>query len=489
MSLIYAEYRMSSAEAAHFVKTLVGTNAAAWNASQALKQAGGNVYVVGGAVRDALLQKQPKDLDLMVSGLPTEAVQNILEHLPGQVKLTGQRFGVYRYTTKGQEVEIALPRTDTYEEGGTRGKGQVTVDHNLPVEKDLQRRDFTANSMAVDLASGRLIDPYGGAKDIESHTLRTTHPDSFNEDPTRIVRALTAHSKHGLVPDEKTRKEMGNHTYRLDQESPDVLGRELEKLITSPNPASALRLAQETGVLHHLVPELANNFDYDQRNPHHNHTLGEHILNVVENVARKSPDPDLRLAALFHDVGKPASAWDDPVTGIRHYYAGEVNGVPVGADHAKIGADLAEQRLRETYNWPAAKIRNIHNLVNQHMFPQFSSPKGARKFLAKQGDAADDLLTLREADTEGKGSDTSYKTPVEHMRNLVEQARQQGAPTSQAMLSLNGDDLLQLGLKPGPQVGVVLRQLTNDVVADPQLNERNALIQRATDYINAQPEV
>jgi tRNA nucleotidyltransferase (CCA-adding enzyme) len=482
------KHKVASADVGTYIKSITAADGAAWTASQALKEAGGKVYVVGGAVRDALLQKEPKDIDLMVSGIPPEDVNNILEHLPGRVDLTGKRFGVYRYHTKGQEVEIALPRTDTYETGGTRGQGQITVDHHLPIEKDLQRRDFTANSMAVDLDSGRLVDPYGGARDIESHSLRTTHPGAFDEDPTRLVRALTMHSRHGLVPDTQTRQEMGEYAHRLDQESPDALKQQLEKFLVSPNPASGMRLAQETGVLKHLFPELANNFDYDQKNPHHNYSLGEHSLNVFDKVSRASKDPDLRLAALLHDTGKPASAWEDPATGVTHYYAGMLEGQQVGADHAKVGADMAEARLRQTFNYPVTKIRNVHNLISQHMFPQFSSPKGARKFLNKTGDAADDLLTLRAADNEGKGTDTSYKTPVDHMRGLVEQARTAGDPTSQSAISVNGNDLIAMGLKPGPAVGQVLRQLTDEVVANPASNQREKLLQLAQDYINAQPE-
>lgn len=482
--------KLADTNVGSYVKTLAAADGAAWNAFQALRQAGGRVYVVGGAIRDALLQKEPKDIDLMVSGLPTEQVHNILENLPGRVDLTGKRFGVYRYHTKGQEVEIALPRTDTYEAGGRRGQGQITVDHNLPVEKDLARRDFTANSMAVDLETGQLMDPYGGAKDIDTHTLRTTHPDSFDEDPTRLVRALVAASRHGLIPDEKTRKEMEEHAFRLDHESPDALKQQLDKLLVSPNPAGAMRLAQETGVLHHLFPELANNFDFDQRNPHHNYSLGEHSLNVLENATHQTTDPDVRLAALLHDIGKPASAWEDPQSHVVHYYPGMLDGQPVGADHAKVGADLAEQRLRETFNYPVVKLRNVHNLINQHMFPAFSSPKGARKFLSKAGDAADDLLTLRQADMTGKGmgpEELAARTSVDKMRELVEQTRQAGAPTNQSMISVNGDDLQSLGLKPGPQIGTILRQLTNDVVANPELNDKDALMQRAQEYINAQP--
>lgn len=482
--------KLAGVDVGSYIKSLTATDGAAWNAYQALRNAGGGVYVVGGAVRDALLQKEPKDIDLMVSGLPPEKVDHVLSQLPGRVDLTGKTFGVYRYNTKGQEVEVALPRSDDYGEGGRRGQGKITVDHNLPVEKDLQRRDFTANSMAVNLDTGQLVDPYGGSQDIENHILRTTHPASFQEDPTRLVRALVASSRHGLIPDTKTRAEMGESAHRLDNESPDALKQQLDKLLESPNPAGAIRLAQETGVLQHMFPELANNFDYDQNNTHHNYPLGEHILHVLENVSRETKDPDVRLAAMLHDIGKPASAWTDPATDRSHFYPGSIDGQPVGADHAKVGADMAENRLRETYNFPVSRIRNVHNLISQHMFPAFSSTKGARKFLNRAGDAADDLLTLRQADMTGKGQseeEIAARTSVEQMRNLVEQVRGAGQPTDQSGLAINGNDLIAMGLKPGPQMGVVLRQLTNDVIENPQLNDPTALAQRAQEYIDAQP--
>ncbi len=482
--------KLAGLDAGSYVKTLMAADPAAWNAFQALRREGGHVYIVGGAPRDALLGKTPKDIDLMVGGLPEESVERILGGLPGRVEVTGKKFGVFRYHTKGQEVEIALPRTDQYEEGGRRGTGTITVDHTLPVEKDLERRDFTANSMAVDAETGHLLDPFGGAKDIERGVLRTTHANSFKEDPTRLLRAITFSSRFGLTPDEKTRREIEENAYRLDQESPDALKQQLEKLMTSPNPAGALRIARETGLLRHLFPELDENFDYDQNNTHHNFSLGEHSFNVLDNVSRITNDADVRLAALLHDTGKPASAWTHPETGETHYYRGDIDGHPVGDNHWTVGANLAEKRLRETYNYPVASIRKVHGLIDNHMFPAFSSSKGARKFLHKYEPYCDDLLTLREGDMNGKGQsqdELAARTSIDTMRGLTENARQVQAPTNQSMIAINGNDLLDLGLKPGPQVGTVLRQLTNDVVDDPTLNDPEALKQRAQEYIQALP--
>jgi tRNA nucleotidyltransferase (CCA-adding enzyme) len=454
-----------------YIKTLALTDPAVWNAYKALEKAGGEVYVVGGAVRDALMNKEPKDIDLMVRGLHPDQVGHILDNLPGKVDLTGKDFGVFRYRTKGAEVEIALPRTER-STGDRRVDFDVAVDHTLPVGSDLNRRDFTANAMAVSLDNGQLVDPYGGAQDIQNGTLRTVHPNSFVEDPTRLVRGLVAHAKHGLIPDESTRQQIREHASRIERESPDRIGTELTKLFQSPNPASAIRLAHETGVLKHLLPEVDAHWDFDQRNPHHTQRLGDHLVSVLENVQEASKDPDLRLAALLHDIGKPASYWADE-NGVGHYYKGPDGR---GENHELVGAAMAENRLRHL-RFSKARIQRIHDIISGHMFPAFSSPKGARKFLNNWGDHADDLLTLRHADMYGKGTDDyqNMKTQVDQMRDHVNQARQNVAPTNQNQLAINGADLIALGIPQGPMIGEIKNKLMEAVLDNPELNTPEAL--------------
>jgi tRNA nucleotidyltransferase (CCA-adding enzyme) len=489
-------HKLASVDVGGYLKTLVGMDQAAHNAHNALTQAGGKVYVVGGAVRDALQGRDPKDLDLMVAGLEPEKVAHALGSLPGEVIHTGKRFGVYRYRTHGQEVEVALPRQDKYE-SGRRGEGQITVDPHLPVEKDLERRDFTANSMAVDLSNGQLIDPYGGAQDIENHILRTTHPDAFEEDPTRLVRALVAHGRFGLNPDERTRDEMESNAHMLSRESPDALNKVLDKLFASSNPAAAIRLGQDTGVLQHLFPEVSTTWDWDQNNKKwHKYTLGEHGNRVLDNMSRLSSDPDMRLAALMHDVGKRAAAWEDPITGRNHFHEqhvldadGKPTGQILGGDHALIGSKMAEARMR-ALNYPSARINRVAHLIKHHEIPDFSTQQAARKLRQRVGDDhVDDVLKLRLADKQGQGvqSPESAQQQYEQQQQLVDESRKEQAPTDLSNLNINGNDLIGMGLKPGPAVGSVLRQLLDDVVREPTLNERGALMQRAQTYVNAQP--
>ncbi len=467
------------------IRVLVSANPAASKAYEALSFMGAKTYVVGGAVRDVLNGQTPKDIDMLVAGLPTEEVHNILEKLPGRVDLTGKRFGVYRYRHDGQEVEIALPRTDRYD-ASRRGQGAIEVDPHLPIEADLKRRDFTVNSMAVDLDNGELIDPYGGQNDLQAHILRASHKDAFREDPTRLVRALTAHSRFGLHPDEATRTEMASNAHLLRDESPDALNKVLDKLFGSDNPAAAIRLAHETGVLKHLFPEVDAHWDFDQRNPHHKHSLGEHLMHTLDNMAQETPDTDLRMAAMLHDIGKPASAWEDPQTHNLHFYESRLpDGRSIGADHARVGAQMASERLRQL-NYPTTRINKINHIIEQHMFPRFDSQHGARKFLQRVGDDyADDMLTMALADGNGHGYGPEYwqnRTAIDTMRGHVDEVRKGQQATDLQNLAINGNDLLALGVPQGPKIGQILRNLLDHVVDVPTDNQPQKLIQLAKEY-------
>lgn len=460
-----------------YIKALAYADPAVDTAVKALQQEGGRVFVVGGAVRDAVMGKEPNDIDLMVQGLPADHVQKTLSALPGKVDLTGKDFGVYRYRHGGGEVEIALPRRER-SVGVGHQDFDVQTDHTMDPEDDLYRRDFTANSMAVDLANGELLDPYGGAEDLANNRLSTIHEHSLAEDPLRIIRALVASSKHGLDPDEATRAQMGGNAESLTHLPPERVQAELDKLMGSPDPGKAMRLAHDTGVLRHILPEVDQAFGYDQNNPHHELELGDHLVNVLDRVAELSDDPDLRMAALLHDIGKPASAWVDPVTGGNHYYRGP-NGE--GANHEEVGEEMAKQRLRQL-RYPNDRIQRVGDLVRHHMFAPFTTPKGARKFINRVGDHADDLMTLREADQGGKNYPDSPGPPLpdlDQQRDMLDQVRDQGQPTQRSMLAINGRDLIDAGIAEGPEIGRILSELTNLVVEDPELNQRDTLLQMA----------
>lgn len=473
--------KLAQWEVGSYIRALVEADPTTSAAADALQKAGGRVFVVGGAVRDAILNRQPNDLDLMVSGLPKDRVEEILNELPGRVDLTGKSFGVYRYRNQGSDVEIALPRTER-STGGRRRDFEVQADHTLRPEEDLSRRDFTANAMAVDLSTGQLLDPHGGVEDLRNKILRAHNENALAEDPVRILRALTARSKHGLIPDEATREAMRQNAIGILQEPNERLQTELDKLLSGEDPAEAIRLAHETGVLKHILPEVDEAFGYDQNNPHHELDLGEHLLAVLDRAARITDDPDVRLAALLHDIGKPKSVWVDPQTGSNHYYFNRSTGE--GANHEEVGADLAYQRLRDL-KFPADRIQRVTDLVAAHMYGPFTSEKGARRFLNQHGDLADALVHLRDADQGGKGAANPGDIAAEDQRRLLEQIRQQNVPTERTQLAINGNDLIGIGMHPGPELGAVLERLTQAVVDDPSLNAREVLLDMAKRDVTA----
>jgi tRNA nucleotidyltransferase (CCA-adding enzyme) len=316
----------------------------------------------------------------------------------------------------------------------------------------------------------------GGQQDIEHGVLRTVFDQAFEEDPLRVARALVAHARHGLEPDGKTRAQMAQHGPSISNVPAERVMEEIDKLMQSPNPASAIVLAHETGALKHILPEVDAAFGFDQNNPHHELELGHHLVQVLERTSAMTDDPDIRLAALLHDIGKPASAWVDPETGGNHYYQGP-NGE--GANHEEVGADMARAALNRL-RFPGDRTSRITDLVRHHMWAPFTSPKGARKFLNRVGDHADDLLVLREADQGGKGHDPSGKVPdLSVQRGLMDQVRSAGEATQRSQLAIDGRDLIAIGIKPGPNMGSILDRLTEAVIDDPALNNREVLLQMA----------
>jgi tRNA nucleotidyltransferase (CCA-adding enzyme) len=458
---------------------------AAAAADRALRAAGGDVWVVGGYVRDRVMGKAPKDMDLMVTGLGPEQVKEALAQVNPNVDITGKDFGVFRLHAYGDEVEVALPRTEK-STGDRRVDFDVQVDPHLPVEKDLERRDLTANSIAVNTATGEVKDPFGGQKDIQDNVMRTTHPNAFVEDPTRMVRAMAAASRFGYEPSDELRAQMHQHGHRLTLESPERIRAELDKLFAGDHPSAGINLAHETGALDHIFPEVSATHGYDQGNKHHNLHLYNHLMEVLDRTAKLTKDPDTRLAALLHDIGKPASRWDDEA-GQGHYYKKVLpDGTSVGQDHGPVGGQMARDRM-DALTYPKARTNRVGHLIDHHMWPKFDSPRGARKFLARVGNEhADDLMLLRVADQSGKGKvDMPEYLEVERQRELVEQARQQNAPVDVSRsgisrgLAVSGRDLQALGMTPGPAMGDVLRALSEEVIDNPELNNPQYLLTRA----------
>jgi tRNA nucleotidyltransferase (CCA-adding enzyme) len=485
------------------IRYLVAADQAASDVNDALSPHG-NVHVVGGAIRDLALGRIPKDVDMLAQGIEPAKVEQLLRmkarETGGSVNLTGKDFGVFRYKSpNGDEVEIALPRAER-----STGEGHkdfdVSVDPHMPVEGDLARRDFTPNAMAVDLADGHLHDPFGGWDDVKAGKLPLVNEAAFRDDPLRILRALSAHSRYGLTPTPETEASMRKHANTLQHLPAERIQMELDKLLSGDDPAEAIKLAQRTGVLQHILPEVAATHGFDQRNKYHNQELFDHLVSVLHNTSQTTKDPDVRMAALLHDIGKPGSQWFDSDIGRKndgtwpdergwaHYYE-EHNGPPdsmgvhrrldkpVGYDHETLGASLARDRLRDL-KYPNDRIDRVTHLVQHHMFDPFVDARGARRFINRVGaEHAEDLFHLRAADAGNKAN--PWDGEVGNMRQLVQQVHAENQPTGVASLAINGRDLIATGIKPGPDMGRILNALAEETIDDPEKNNRDYLVNRA----------
>jgi tRNA nucleotidyltransferase (CCA-adding enzyme) len=474
------------------IRDLVRGDPAANTAVDLLTDAGGTVYVVGGAVRDVALGKNPKDIDLMVGGLTGDQIEEALTG-HGRLDFTGKQFGVYRFKTNNSEVEIAMPRV---EYGNTMT--DYKIDPNIPVSEDLLRRDFTANAMAVDANTGELIDPYGGMQHINDKTLALANPGGFKDDPTRLLRAITAYAKNDLYPSPETLQAMKEQAEALSTQPPERLQMELDKILTTSAPAKAMLLAEDTGLLKYILPEVSATMGFDQMNPHHDLDVGTHLFAALDAMSSLSHDPDLRMAALLHDIGKPDSFWLDPTApqgGGGHFYKKQLDdGSFVGEDHEDLGADYA-QTLLERLRYPRARIDRIVKLIRLHMFPYFKNLRGARRFLASvDGDPkmAFDLLALREADSSAKSSGQQSdfdQDMVEKARALVQQVIEQQEAVTRKDLTVNGKDLMNLGFAAGPELGQALDKLLDVVIENPELNTREELLRLAQGFLAKQSSV
>lgn len=468
-------------------------------------------YEVGGAVRDDLLGKNPKDIDFMVMAAPEEikaAVEKaggIADELVVRDRLVGVRAHMPGVTPP-EGVEIAPPRIEvstgpgrhdfqivphpyvTGEASAARYADEPVTGHLTPVGNplvdDARRRDFTVNALYRD-GDGNVVDPTGmGADDLQRGVLRTTHPDSFRDDPLRILRGARFASQHGLEPSDETFRQMTEHadamTALTQKGTSGTVLTEMDKLLAGDHPGKGLRLLRDTGGLGVLFPELADMVGYDQMSPWHDLSLDEHTIRVVEEVAKQGGSLDGRWAALLHDMGKPDVAFQrDGPDDKRRYYAAPENGM---VNHEDAGVDRARILLNRI-NMPGDRKDHILTIIREHMLRDADKPTPvrARRLRSRLSDAViHDLIIQRRADQRSKSEDDDpLPTPqVDKLEALLDAEAAAGAPRSLSDLAINGRDLIGLGAT-GPQVGEILNALLTEVVNQPNVNRHEWLIARA----------
>jgi tRNA nucleotidyltransferase (CCA-adding enzyme) len=437
-----------------------------------VRSLGLDAYLVGGAVRDELLGLDSKDADFVVPGVDYDGLRAALEP-HGRVEdleVAGRQVGARLYPNDAglrslapKGIEFAPPRAER-STGPGRHDFEIVADPSLSIEDDMARRDFTINAIARRLDTGELVDPFGGADDLERGVLRTVRPQSFAEDPLRLVRGLRLVSQLDLDPDPQTVEQMRDEAESIHLVSGERVGGglhadglgELSKLLLGRHPAKALVLARDTGVLTALLPEFREAIGFEQDSCRQHLPLDEHIFAVVQAAADAEVPLAVRLGALFHDLGKP-----------------DANGT-----HADRGAELASSALGRL-RYPSRLRTHVTRLVRAHAFPLDGvDALFARRFLHEHGDElALDLVRHKDADLKGKRVEPEELDALERLRSLLEQER--GSPHRLADLAVDGADLIELGYREGPALGRVLESLLDAVVEDPVLNTRAELLERA----------
>ena len=303
------------------------------------------VFLVGGSVRDALLGRPCGDFDF-TTPLDPDTIEARVREAGRRPYLVGKKFGTVAFKVEGQTVEVTTFRSETYAEGTRKPDVQFVAE----LAEDLSRRDFTINAMAQ--AAEEIIDPFGGRDDLAAGVIRAVGnaPERFAEDPLRMLRAarFSAQLTFGVEP--TTVAAMERLAPRILSVARERWVAELDKLLVGPGATDALRLLAETGLLRYLLPELQLQVGYDQNTRHHDRTLFEHTLGVLEATP---PDLTLRWAALLHDIGKP-------------YVRAEKPGHSTYVGHELLGAELVD-RIALYLKWGNKRRGDVAQLVRDHM--------------------------------------------------------------------------------------------------------------------------
>jgi len=416
--------------------------------------AGHAAYVVGGSLRDVLLGRQPFDWDLATDARPDE----ILKLFPSAVYENA--YGTVAVRHRDDLYEVTTFRTD---HDYTDFRRPHRVEFGDSVEVDLARRDFTANAVAWGAAAGdqpALVDPHGGRDDISAGLLRAVGDPKarFEEDALRMVRAVRLAATLGFAIEPATLAGIEANADLVRYLSGERIQTELSKLLAAERPSVGLRLLADTGLLERISLDLAQQRSVPQ-NKVPGEDLWDHTVRTVD--ATRADRPVVRLAALLHDIGKPATFSDGHFLG-----------------HEVVGAELAGELLDKLRSPRAVRERVVH-LVRQHMFsyePAWSDT-AVRRFIGKIGvEAIDDLFALREADNLGSGL-APEAGGLDVLRERVARELEGELVLDRSKLEIDGRDLIEeLGLRQGPQLGRILDELLEKVIVDPALNDRATLL-------------
>ena len=427
-------------------------------------------FVVGGYVRDFLLGKQVKDIDVVVVGQGVEFGKKVAQEMGRSNLVVFENFGTAMLQLEEWKLEFVGARKESYHRYSRKPKVEVGT-----LDDDLSRRDFTVNAMAVSLNAadfGRLLDPFDGRRAMAEKILRTPlNPEAtFDDDPLRIMRAFRFACQLEFTIESSVLEAAKKMAPRLKIVSQERITDEFIKTLSSRRPSLGLRLMDETGVLKVVFPELAHLGGVDQRLDFHHKDVLQHTFRVLDNVAEVSENVWLRFAALLHDIAKPRTkAFKEGIGWTFH-------------GHEEVGARMIKPIFRKM-RLQFDKLAYVEKLVRLHLRPMALVDEGVtdsavRRLLFEGGEEVDDLMTLCRADITSKNPKLvgqvrkNYDLVAEKMAEVEEKDRIRSWQPP-----VKGEEIMQIcGLEPGPNVGKLKTAITDAILDGRIPNDHDAAL-------------
>jgi tRNA nucleotidyltransferase (CCA-adding enzyme) len=438
-----------------------------------LEKAGFEVFFVGGCVRDLLLDKQTKDWDLTTNAQPSE-IQKVFpdsfyDNLFGTVGVKFQEINEDNEEILSKNyVEITTYRSES---GYKDRRHPESVTWGKTIDEDLTRRDFTVNAIAAKIIGEKLelIDPFNGQEDLKSKLIKAVRnpQERFKEDGLRLMRAVRLATQLGFTIEDKTKAAITEDALLIQEISGERIRDELLKILATENPYDGIALLDEVGILKYIFPELEEGKGISQTRPGRHHTTDVFNHNILSLKFCTSTDPIVRLATLLHDVGKPYVAAKDE-SGHVIFYNHEVKGA------------ILSKEISERLRLSKKQKEKIYTLIRWHMFTVDTAltDSAIRRFIRRVGvENVADMMDLRIGDRLGGGTQVAESWRLKKFKERI--TEQLNPPFSINDLAIDGNDIMELlKLKPGPEIGKILKTLFDEVDEDLSKNTREYLLKR-----------
>ena len=421
---------------------------------------GFQIYLVGGAVRDAILGIETKDFDFTTNASSEDSIKMLNKNKYKTTEI-GRAFGTIETTVGDYSIHITTYREDKYNKDSR--KPEIKTSGEL--ETDLSRRDFTVNAIAYDINNNEIIDPHGGLKDLSEGLIRTpdTADISFSDDPLRMLRACRFVSTHGFTPNNELFKAISKNVERIEIVSTERIRDEFTKLLTGKEPSLGLKAFVESGLSELIMPEL-NELKIEVDPKHHHKDVYEHTMVVLDRV---SPTLVSRMSALLHDIGKPKTK-------------GIENGKVHFRHHEVVGAKMSKKILKRL-KYDNETIKKVSLLVENHLRPHTFkmgwTDSAVRRYIIDAGGLLEELNDLVRADitTKNKAKYEEINKYLDEMEERIKEVAEK-EELSKLRPPISGDEIMDMfDLEPGPSVGVIMKALYEQRINDGEVSKEEAI--------------